>query len=217
MVVGPGQGAPLTKREFEQRFNVALSRARDRMYLYRSVTESELTNESDLRLKVLRHFQDPMPQQKQADNPLDLCHSNFERDFYTRLVGLGYFVTPQVNVGRYSIDLVVEVENDRRLAIELDGDQFHPPEKWLADFMRQRTMERVGWKCWRCWGSSYAMDPDGCISDLKNTLQSLGIEPIGKKDRANIYTEYREYQNEVSIEDSDFDDGIGLGELQVSS
>ena len=193
MVVGPGQGAPATKRESEQRFNVALSRARDRMYLYRSVTESDLPNESDLRLKVLRHFKDPLPQHKQADNPLDLCDSDFERDFYQRLTDLGYFVTPQVKVGQYSIDLVVEGDNDRRLAIELDGDKYHPPEKWLEDFMRQRTMERVGWKFWRCWGSSYTLDPDSCIDELVGVLHSLGIEPIGQKDRANIYTEYREY------------------------
>jgi superfamily I DNA and/or RNA helicase len=38
MVASPGQAAAQTRRLFEQRFNVALSRARDRMYLFRSVT-----------------------------------------------------------------------------------------------------------------------------------------------------------------------------------
>jgi len=197
MVVGPGQGAVMNKREFEQRFNVALSRARDRMYLFRSITESNLSNESDLRLKVIRHFQNPMPQGQQVDNPLDLCDSDFERDVYKRLENMGYFVTPQVKVGQFSIDLVVEGHNDRRLAIELDGDKYHPPEKWADDFQRQRTMERVGWRFWRCWGSSYTVDPDGCIADLVNTMQEFGIEPVGLKQRNNIYTEYREYTPEI--------------------
>ena len=37
MVSSPGDGA-LTSQIFQQRFNVALSRARDRMYLFRSVS-----------------------------------------------------------------------------------------------------------------------------------------------------------------------------------
>lgn len=197
MVVGSGQGVALTKREYEQRINVALSRARDRMYLYRSLDESDLSNESDLRLKILNHFKNPMPQQQQFDNPIELCDSGFERDVYKRLVEKGYNVFPQVKVGPYSIDLVIEGENDRRLAVELDGDKYHPPEQWLDDWKRQRTMERVGWKFWRCWGSSYTIDPDGCINDLINNLNSMGIEPCSDCDSSNIYTEYRE----VSIED----------------
>ena len=194
MVVGPGQGVVLNKREYEQRFNVALSRARDRMYLYRSIQESDLTNENDLRLKVIRHFVNPMPHLKPCDNQIELCDSEFERDVYRRLVNLGYSVIPQVKVGPYSIDLVVEGENDRRLAIELDGDKYHPPEKWVDDWKRQRTMERVGWKFWRCWGSNYILDPEGCISDLVATLNSMGIYPTSNINRANIFVEHRVYR-----------------------
>lgn len=193
MVVGPNQGAALNKREYEQRFNVALSRARDRMYLFRSITEADLRNETDLRLKVLRHFASPLPQQDQVDNPLDLCDSDFERDVYKKLTALGYWVTPQVKVGPFRLDLVVEGEQDRRIAIELDGDKYHPPEKWADDFSRQRTMERMGWTFWRCWGSSYTMNPENCIEDLVESMRSLGIHPIGQHARSNMYTEKREY------------------------
>lgn len=204
MVVGPGQGAVLNKREYAQRFNVALSRAKDRMYLFRSITEADLRNETDLRLKVLRHFASPLPQQDQVDNPLDLCDSDFERDVYKKLTALGYWVTPQVKVGPFHLDLVVEGEQDRRIAIELDGDKYHPPEKWAEDFSRQRTMERMGWTFWRCWGSSYTMNPENCIEDLVESMNSLGIQPIGPHARSNIYTEQREYrptQSEESIEE----------------
>jgi len=90
MVIGSGQGAVMSKRDAEQRMNVALSRARDRMYLYHSIQESDLKNESDLRLKILRHFSFPMPQIEQVDNPMDLCDSDFERDVYQRLIKKGY-------------------------------------------------------------------------------------------------------------------------------
>ncbi|MBF0202763.1 MAG: AAA family ATPase [Desulfamplus sp.] len=204
MVVGANQGAVMNKRDAEQRMNVALSRARDRMYLYRSIQESDLSNESDLRLKILRHFLSPMPQHKHIDNPIDLCDSDFERDVYKRLIKKGYNVIPQVKVGAFSIDLVVEGGNDKRLAIELDGDKYHPPEKWMDDWKRQRTMERVGWQFWRCWGSSYTIDPEGCIDDLIGILNSMQILPSEGSSSVNIYTEQRVYEKELEVENNEF-------------
>lgn len=194
MVVGPSQGKAMTQKSEEQRMNVALSRARDRMYLYRSIEQSDLSNQDDLRLKILQHMASPMteqinssnhtalnslaPDSEEAENGLDLCESDFERDVYKRLVAKGYCVTPQVKVGNFSIDLVVEGDNDRRLAIELDGDRYHPPKQWMKDWQRQRTMERVGWTFWRCWGSNYLIDPDGCINDLITLLENMKIYPL---------------------------------------
>ncbi len=49
----------LSGLKFDQRFNVAASRARDRMYLVRSVKTSDLSDK-DLRLTLLSHFNKPM-------------------------------------------------------------------------------------------------------------------------------------------------------------
>lgn len=141
-----------------------------------------------------------MPQRDQVENPLELCDSEFERDVLTKLIEKGYSVTPQVQVGAFSIDMVVEGENDRRLAIELDGDKYHPPEQWMDDWSRQRTMERVGWKFWRCWGSSYTIDPDGCIDDLISVLAQMQIHPHNESEVNNIYTEYRVYEQDKTID-----------------
>ncbi len=132
-----------------------------------------------------------MPQIEHINNPIDLCDSGFERDVYKRLVEKGYSVIPQVKVGAFHIDLVIEGMNDRRLAIELDGDKYHPPEKWVDDWRRQRTMERVGWQFWRCWGSSYTIDPEGCINELVGVLSNMEIFPSEGSNSASIYPEQR--------------------------
>jgi very-short-patch-repair endonuclease len=133
-----------------------------------------------------------MPRSAQlAGELIDLCQSGFERDVFTRLIALGYCITPQVGVGSWRIDLVVEGENDRRLAIELDGDKWHPPEQWLDDMLRQRAMERMGWHFWRCWASSFRRDPAACMADLVSTLTSMSIRPMPRESRNNIYTEHR--------------------------
>jgi hypothetical protein len=87
--------------------------------------------------------------------------------------------------------LVVEGAADRRLAIECDGDKYHGPERWADDMARQRVLERVGWRFWRCWASTFTLDPDGCMADLFSTLHRMGIEPQAGPMTAEIYTEHR--------------------------
>ena len=65
-----------------------------------------------------------------------LCESPFEREMYDELTQRGYWVTPQVRVGQYRIDMVVEGHNDARLAVECDGDKYHGADKWADDMQR---------------------------------------------------------------------------------
>jgi very-short-patch-repair endonuclease len=116
------------------------------------------------------------------------------------LLDLGYRIRPQVPVGGYAIDFVVEGSDDRRLAIELDGDKYHGPDKWAEDVKRQRALERLGWIFWRCWGSAWISDREGCLADLMATLHRLGIEPIGTGEIGGAYTEHIEVRVQTDAE-----------------
>ena len=122
---------------------------------------------------------------------VELCQSSFERDVFSALVERGYHVTPQVGSQGFSIDMVVEGDAGRRLAIECDGDRYHGPEKWADDMRRQRILERVGWTFWRCFGSNWSLDRDGVLEDLIQTLQRNEIYPIGAASAPSQYTEHR--------------------------
>jgi very-short-patch-repair endonuclease len=171
-------GAPLSREAFAQRFNVAASRARDRMVLVRSVEPHHLADGDRLRRHLLAHFSAPFPQEPAAaGDPRALCESPLERDVYDWLVEHGYRVRPQVRVGAYRIDLVVEGDHDARLAIECDGDKYHGAEKWTADVRRQRVLERAGWSFWRCFASTFVRRRDVALADLAAALASRGIHP----------------------------------------
>lgn len=205
MIADPDSKQAQTAAHFEQRFNVALSRARDRMILVRSVTEEEL-NPNDLKAKVIKHFREPMVDVKPPSGDLlAMCDSDFEREVLARLLEKGYRVRPQVGALGYSIDLVVEGAGDHRLAIECDGDKYHGPERWADDMQRQRVLERVGWRFWRCWSSSFTLDPDGCMADLFATLERLQIRPIGASDGGTVYVEHRTAAP-VKLREADVDD-----------
>jgi very-short-patch-repair endonuclease len=179
MVLGPGDNAAANRTDLHQRFNVALSRARDRMYLFRSVTETQF-NPDSLSGKVIRHFKQPFRQDAKKVQVLrERCESGFELEMFDELVKRGFRVEPQVPSGGYFIDFVVEGSEGRRLAIECDGDRFHGPGQWQDDMARQRVLERAGWTFWRCFASSFVRRRKEVLDDLWATLAQLGIEPLG--------------------------------------
>lgn len=76
--------------------------------------------------------------------------------------------------------MVVEGNEDRRLAIECDGDKFHGPKRWSEDSARKRVLERAGWTFWRCFALRFVMDRKGCLRNLYATLERMGIGAIGR-------------------------------------
>ena len=179
MVADRSRRTTLTALPYEQRFNVAASRARDRLVLVRSVGLDDLAR-ADLKHRLISHFERPMPAASGPARDLaDRCDSGFERDMLARLLALGYRVEPQVGSEGFRIDLVVEDFEGRRLAVECDGDGFHGPERWRDDMRRQRILERVGWRFWRCFASSFYRDPEGVMADLVAVLEDQGIAPVG--------------------------------------
>ena len=194
MVSAPNEvGAPLTRDTFAQRFNVAASRARDRMYLVRSVELGDLSDADRLRRGLIAHFEAPFAQDElRVEDLRKLCESPFEREMYDELTQRGFWVTPQVRVGHYRIDMVVEGNNDARLAIECDGDKYHGADKWADDMQRQRILERAGWVFWRCFASAFIRRRKDMLDDLVKTLGERGIAPIGAEGAPrSVHTEHR--------------------------
>ncbi len=193
MIVSLGEAQAQTKESTAQRFNVAASRARDRMYLVRSIELDQLSPSDKLRRNLISHFTTPFAQDEQRVEDLrTLCESNFEKEVYDILTERGYRIIPQVKVGEYRIDMVAEGHNDARLAIECDGDRYHGADRWESDMNRQRILERVGWKFWRSFASTFVRYRQEVIEDLITHLSERGIEPIGSNSAPrSIHSEQR--------------------------
>jgi very-short-patch-repair endonuclease len=186
---------PLTKEDAYQRFNVAASRARDRMYLVRSIemNENQLSNKDVLRRGIIKHFSLPFGrEEKKNKNLRNFCETDFERQIYDILFDLGYHVIPQVKVGSYRIDLVVEGNNDNRLAIDCHGDKLQSAEQDDYNLNRQRILERNGWEFWNSFAFNFVLNKENVIKDLIKKLEEKDIKPAKTKNiNQNIYTEQR--------------------------
>lgn len=178
-VVDSAREGPLSLRQdqvFKQRFNVAASRARDQMWVVHSLNPSTDLKPADLRLRLIRHAEDPQALLRLLDKTESRVESELERRVARRLVEKGYRVTPQKKVGYYRIDLVVEAQG-KCLAVECDGDRYHPLEKLAEDMERQAILERLGWKFVRIRGSQFFRDPDRAMAQVTERLDALGIQP----------------------------------------
>jgi very-short-patch-repair endonuclease len=102
--------------------------------------------------------------------------SEFEKLVLKRLLAAGFRVRPQWVVGHYRIDLVVE-SSSGRLAVECDGDRFHPIEKVADDMARQAVLERIGWRFVRIRGSQFFRDSDSAMKPVFQALSERGILP----------------------------------------
>jgi very-short-patch-repair endonuclease len=179
-VVDSSDGGILRVREepmFKQRFNVAASRARDQMWVVHSLDPRSDLRPGDLRRRLIEYAEDPYRALTALGSPPTIAGSMLAGEVATRLAGLGYRVVPQRKVGHYVIDLVVE-SNGKSLAVECDGDRFHPPERLPEDMARQAVLERLGWSFIPIRGSQFLLDPDAAMEPILARLKAAGIEPV---------------------------------------
>ena len=182
-MVDTPRGAPLPIKQtdaFKQRYNVAASRARNQMWVVYSLDHSTDLQPGDLRRKLIEHAISPKAITNALAATQRRVESEFERDVAAYLVRAGYRVTPQWQVGNYRIDMVVE-GGGMRLAVECDGDRYHPIEKLPEDMARQAILERLGWTFIRLRGSEFYRDPEATIRRVFDKLEALGISPEGQQ------------------------------------
>ena len=170
----------LVKPEDERRFNVAVSRAKEQIWLFHSVQLDDLSNTSDLRYKLLDHFKNYTSYQPIFKTPIERrlgtqpepFDSWFEVDVYNDIVRKQLSVIPQYEVakGRYRIDLVVLLPDGTKIAIECDGDKWHGAEQHQNDIMRQKVLERCGWQFFRVRGYEYYTNREKALEQLWNMI-----------------------------------------------
>jgi very-short-patch-repair endonuclease len=172
----------VTGTEWQRRFNVAASRAKDQMWLFHSVRPDQMST-SDLRYSLLSYVLNPPPAVASAvitdvvpDEPHPAFASLFEQQVFLRVHERGFHVTPHFEVNGRGIDLVITGAKGR-LAVECDGHDWPGTEAQReADLDRERELARAGWRFWRVRESEFYYDPDAALSTLWTTLRRLGIQ-----------------------------------------
>lgn len=166
--------APLTREADIRRFNVAASRARNQMWLFHSVELEELNSEC-VRYSLLNYCLNYDKYSKKDKNIEYVFQSRLQKDVYNIIKNQGYRILPEVKVGRYKVDFMVEGSRSRA-AIICDGDTSTEKYNWRENIERQLDLERVGWTFCRIRGSEFYHNPEKTMEKLFKKLNKIGIE-----------------------------------------
>lgn len=189
----------LSKDGGENRLNVAISRAKEKIYVVTSIEPEQLVNVESSKNrgpKLLKKYLEYVRAVSNGDkesakivlnsvldsdverNTVVKFDSIFEEEVYDALTKEGFDVDTQIGVSGYKIDLGIydKVTSKYILGIECDGAAYHSSkEARERDIHRQRYLESRGWKIFRIWSKDWWKDSDKEIAKLKDYVINLEL------------------------------------------
>lgn len=165
---------------YKKRYNVAVSRARDQLWVIHSMDHQNDLKEGDLRKKLLDYCYNYKSFEVDYQNKSQIAESEFEKSVMKYLIERGYKITPQWKVGSFRIDMVASYK-DKKVAIECDGERWHGEDKLEEDMNRQVILERLGWRFIRIRGSEFYQHESNIMEKVIEKLNAFGIYPESNK------------------------------------
>lgn len=186
----------LSQDSGENRLNVAISRAKKKIYVVTSIEPEELSvdnsknNGPKLFKKYLQYVRGVSNGNKEEvslilNSLLDSeirkneernHDSDFEAEVYDELTKKGYEVHCQIGVSGYKIDLAIyDKKQDKYiLGIECDGATYHSSKSARErDIHRQRYLESRGWNIIRIWSKHWWNNKIIEIRRIEDRLNTL--------------------------------------------
>lgn len=164
--------APLTKESDRRRFNVAGSRARNQMWVFHSIDLKDL-NPNCARYALLKYCEN-YGEYKYEFNLNYIFKYQLQREIYNRIKEMGYKIIPQIKIGVYNIDFIIEGECNRA-AVICEGDKDNNIDIVNA-LLQQINLERIGWNFIRIKASEYYLNKEDALEKVCEKLNELGIE-----------------------------------------
>ena len=180
---------PVNNEGGERRLNVLFTRAQIRCEIYASFPPQDIDS-SRSRSKGLRVLKKFLQYAKNRQLPAPCvtgagADSPFEIDVARVIEAHGYSATPQVQHGKFKIDIGVGHPQRRDkyiLAVECDGATYHSA-LWARerDRQRQEILELQGWRFHRIWSTDWFYRRDDAIARLVDALADANKQDANPK------------------------------------
>ena len=184
-----------TESARKKRYNVAASRAKNQMWVVNSLDVDNDLKTGDIRKEFLEYVSSPKEMLLTEEMEKN-SESVFEEKIAKYLISEGYHIEQQWEAGLYKIDMVALFQ-DKKVAIECDGEKWHSTEERIREDMeRQNILERCGWEFIRIRGSRYFKNPESIMKALIEELNRKGIYPESMEDKRYLVKE-KELLNKI--------------------
>lgn len=178
---------PLISKGGRNRLNVAITRAKKKMIIVKSIYANDIANsEKNEELKIFKYFLSycddidsnisERRQELKEKMKKEFFDSGFEEEVYSNLIfiveKLNLFLKTQYEVGSKKIDIVIiDGNNHVLLGIEVDGWKYHSkPEKILEDIYRQQFLESRGYIIYRISELEWKLNKEIVLSEINTIL-----------------------------------------------
>lgn len=191
---------PINKPGGERRLNVAVTRAREGIFVFASIKAADI-NLANTSATGVRHLKAYLEFAEKGRNSLpamiskeqtDKYDSEFERKVAEALRTQGWTVHTQIGCSDYRIDMAV-VHPDHPgvyvLGIECDGATYHSSATARdRDRLRQAVLERLGWRIHRIWSTDWfhatGAEKDALFVEVRKAI--VDYKAVPEESRATI-------------------------------
>jgi superfamily I DNA and/or RNA helicase len=173
---------PINQSVGHRRLNVAVTRAKEKVYVFSSFRFLDL-NIKETSSKGVKFLQSYLKYAETGEidttivNSYEKCESPLEQQVMTALQDLGYTVRSQIGCSNYRIDLGIvhpKQQNKFILGIECDGAMYHSAQTARErDRLRQQILENLGWKIHRIWSRDWWKNKNNEIQKIKKRLEDM--------------------------------------------
>lgn len=179
MVIGDNiKFASLTKESDIRRFNVAASRAKNQMWLFYSIEPKSL-NRDCVRFSLLNYCIN-YENYKREDRNIDyIFYSDLQRDVYKILAGKNYNIYPNVNIGGYKIDFVLEGFKNK-VAIVCENPDENTTLTWDETYEAQLKLKSSGWNIIKIRAVDFYRNIDNTMNKVFSKLQNQEMLPYNE-------------------------------------
>ena len=177
---------PLNRDGGERRLNVAVTRAREELVVFSTVTADHIDLSRTRAVGVqhlkqfLRYVQNGPAAWLDETFSGEQVESPLEAEVMAAIEKLGYAVDPQVGCSGYRIDLGVKdpkLPGRFLLGVECDGATYHSSKTARdRDRLRQSVLEGLGWRIHRVWSTDWWYDSDKETERLREVLSAAERE-----------------------------------------
>ena len=187
----------------DNRLNVAISRAKTKMYIIQSIEAEELNieNTKNVGPKLFKQYlqyssavsssdKDKtnlilnfLNVEKKGVNGEDIFDSPFEEEVCNKLRDKNYEVHTQIGDSGYRIDLAIYdvATSSYILGIECDGAMYHSSiSARERDIFRQNFLESRGWVIHRIWSRKWWEDQDKEIEKIEKKVSNILSNMAGR-------------------------------------
>jgi hypothetical protein len=171
---------PLNKPGGERRLNVAITRAKEKVFLVSSIRYDDIILENTKAVGVhslhdYLRYAEKRPKKLESEKEVEWIDSGLEREVALEVEKMGYKAVPRVGLGLFRVDLGVLDPNDPDhfiLGIMFDGDNYRMAKATRdRDRLREQILTNQGWRIHKIWSPDWVQQRNSEVKRLKTALE----------------------------------------------